>query len=61
MAQERKLTDEEVRALYAQAKRDFSVDDLRRFFTEEEGIPLGSFIEEIEEELRTQKGEGSSA
>jgi hypothetical protein len=49
-------TPEEIRAAYEKAKRDFSEEDLKKFFTEEEGVPLDEFIDELKR-MRFDKGE----
>ena len=39
----------ELRAAYDEAIRSFTLDDLRKYMTEEEGYPLEDILEEMEE------------
>ena len=39
----------DLRAAYAQARREFTHEDLQRYLVEEEGVPLIQIIEELEE------------
>jgi hypothetical protein len=48
-------TAEEIKAFYEKAKREFSENDLRLFFTEEEGVPFESVLAELEEMSREHK------
>jgi hypothetical protein len=43
------LTQDEIRAYYAKAKAEFSEDDLRLFFTEEEGVPFEELLAELDQ------------
>ena len=51
------LTPEELQAFYAKAKQEFKPEDLKMFFTDEEGIPLDEFIKELEAKYRKAGGD----
>lgn len=53
------LTPEQLAAVLAKAKAEFTAADLQRFTEEEEGIPLDEVIKELEESHRqaTQRSE----
>lgn len=41
-------TPEELQSLYEQARREFSEEDLKKFFTEEEGVSFEVLLQELE-------------
>ncbi len=54
-------TEQEIQAFLEKTKREFSEDDLKKFFTQEEGVPLGPLIEQLEQLVQKRKAEGDPA
>lgn len=49
------ITPEELRAIYDQAKREFTDEDAAAYLEMEPGIPFESIIAELEADLRLRK------
>jgi hypothetical protein len=49
------MSPEEIREYHARVKKEFRAKYLEKFFVEEEGIPLGDFIKDMEESFRKPK------
>lgn len=54
--QKRTETDEDLRAIYAQYKKDFTAADLQKYTEIEVGIPFQQVIAECEAILRRETG-----
>jgi hypothetical protein len=46
------MTPEEIKAYYEKAKREFSLEDLKKFEEEADERPFSALVEELEEMVR---------
>ena len=52
-------TPEELKAYYERARREFSMDDLRKFEEEADELPFAALIEELTQGLQEDESEES--